>query len=403
MTKKLYEKYRDIIIKGIISVFIGIIVGVIDTCFGKMLILITEFRDNNSLRLIPFLSVAGAAIIYTYNKIGNNSIKGMTLIFEAASGEVEKIHKRLIPLTIISTWITHLFGGSAGREGVAVQIGATVSHTIGRKINIKNSRRIFLVTGMAAGFAGLFQTPIAAVFFALEVLIAGSLEYSALFTALIAAFSASTTSHILGLEKFTFALSTEISIDFYFIIKLAVLGVVFGVVGGLFAHLLANTKKVLANIINDPILKIFLTGIVLSIFLIILHKGRYSGLGTNLIANSFNSNEVYNYDWILKFIFTIITLSVGFQGGEVTPLFSIGASLGVFLGTVLGVPIELAAALGYAAVFGGATNTFLAPIFIGAEVFGFEYVPLFFVTCCLAYVFNGSKSIYSAQKIIENA
>lgn len=403
MTKKLYEKYRDIIIMGIISVFIGIIVGVIDTCFGKMLILITEFRDNNSLRLIPFLSVAGAAIIYTYNKIGNNSIKGMTLIFEAASGEVEKIPKRLIPLTIISTWITHLFGGSAGREGVAVQIGATVSHTVGRKINIKNSRRIFLVTGMAAGFAGLFQTPIAAVFFALEVLIAGSLEYSALFTALTAAFSANITSHILGLEKFTFALNTEISIDLYFIIKLAVLGVVFGVVGGLFAHLLANTKKVLANIINNPILKIFLNGIVLSIFLILLHKGRYSGLGTNLIANSFNSNEIYNYDWILKFIFTIITLSAGFQGGEVTPLFSIGASLGVFLGTVLGVPIELAAALGYAAVFGGATNTFLAPIFIGAEVFGFEYAPLFFVTCCLAYVFNGSKSIYSAQKIMENA
>lgn len=403
MTNKLYEKYRDIVIMGIIAVFIGIIVGAIDTCFGKTLILITEFRDNNPLRLIPFLSIAGAAIIYTYNKIGKNSIKGMTLIFETADGEVEKIPKRLIPLTIISTWITHLFGGSAGREGVAVQIGATVSHTVGRKINIKNSRRIFLVTGMAAGFAGLFQTPIAAVFFALEVLIAGSLEYEALFTALVAAFSASTTSYILGLEKFTFALSTEISIDFQFIIKLAVLGVAFGIIGGLFAHLLGKTKKVLADIISNPILKIFLTGIILSIFLIILHKGRYSGLGTNLIADSFNGNDIYNYDWILKFLFTIITLSAGFQGGEVTPLFSIGASLGVFLGTVLGVPIELAAALGYAAVFGGATNTFLAPIFIGSEVFGFEYAPLFFVTCSLAYVFNGSRSIYSAQKILENA
>lgn len=403
MTNKLCEKYRDIVIMGIIAVFIGVIVGVIDTCFGKMLILITEFRDNNFLRLIPFLSVAGAAIIYTYNKIGNNSIKGMTLIFETASGEIEKIPKRLIPLTIISTWITHLFGGSAGREGVAVQIGATVSHTIGRKINIKNIRRIFLVTGMAAGFAGLFQTPIAAVFFALEVLIAGSLEYGALFTAIVAAFSASTTSHILGLEKFTFALSTEINIDFQFIIKLAVVGVSFGIIGGLFAYLLGKTKKVLAEIISNPILKIFFTGIVLSIFLIILHKGRYSGLGTNIIADSFNGNDIYNYDWILKFIFTIITLSAGFQGGEVTPLFSIGASMGVFLGTVLGMPIELAAALGYAAVFGGATNTFLAPIFIGSEVFGFEYAPLFFVTCSLAYVFNGSRSIYSAQKILENA
>lgn len=399
MFKKLYEQYRDIIVMGIISVFIGIIVGVIDTCFGKILILITEFRDKNPLILIPFLSVAGAAIIYTYNKIGKNSIKGMTLIFETANGEVEKIPKRLIPLTIISTWITHLFGGSAGREGVAVQIGATAAHTIGRRVNIKNSRRIFLITGMAAGFAGLFQTPIAAVFFALEVLIAGELQYGALFTALVAAFSASTTSHILGLEKFTFALSTDINIDFQFIIKLLVISIIFGVVGGLFAYVLGKTKKIFSDVIKNPILKIFLIGIVLSILLLILHMGRYCGLGTNLISSSFNGEEIYIYDWILKFIFTIVTLSAGFQGGEVTPLFSIGASLGVVLGTFFGMPIEFVAALGYAAVFGGATNTLLAPIFIGAEVFGFEYIPLFFVTCSIAYIFNGSKSIYSAQKI----
>ena len=403
MNKKLYEKYRDIVIMGFIAVFIGIIVGIIDTCFGKILILITEFRYNNPLKLIPFLSIAGAAIIYTYNKIGNGSIKGMALIFEAADGEVEKIPKRLIPLTIVSTWLTHLFGGSAGREGVAVQIGATTAHTIGRKVNIKNSRRIFLVTGMAAGFAGLFQTPIAAVFFALEVLVAGTLEYSALFTALIAAFSASTTSHLLGLEKFTFALNTKVNANPLFIMKIASIGIIFGIIGGLFAFGLAKTKKILGNIISNPILKIFITGIVLSILLLILHMGRYCGLGTNLIASSFEGNRIYDYDWILKFIFTIVTLSAGFQGGEVTPLFSIGASLGVFLGTILGIPIELAAALGYASVFGGATNTFLAPLFIGAEVFGFEYMPLFFVTCSLAYVFNGSKSIYSAQKILENA
>ena len=218
MFKKLYEQYRDVFVMGIISLFIGIIIGIIDTCFGKILISITEFRDENPLRLVPFLSIAGVAIIYIYNKIGKNSIKGMTLIFEAANGEVEKIPKRLIPLTILTTWITHLFGGSAGREGVAVQIGATAAHTIGRKINIKNSKRIFLITGMAAGFAGLFQTPIAAVFFAIEVLIAGSLQYSALFTSLIAAFSASTTSHILGLEKFSFALTSKINMDFQVII-----------------------------------------------------------------------------------------------------------------------------------------------------------------------------------------
>ena len=131
--------------------------------------------------------------------------------------------------------------------------------------------------------------------------------------------------------------------------------------------------------------------------------GRYSGLGTNLISKSFNGEQIYNYDWILKFILTIITLSAGFQGGEVTPLFSIGASLGVVLALVLGMPVEFVAALGYAAVFGSATNTFLAPIFIGAEVFGYQYMPYFFIICTIAYFFNGSKSIYAAQKNLEQA
>lgn len=399
MLKKLYDKYKNIFIIGISALLIGIVVGAIDTCFGKILISITEFRDENPLKLIPFLAAAGVVIIYTYQKIGKNSIKGMTLVFESAENEDKNIPKRLIPLIMISTWITHLFGGSAGREGVAVQIGATVADTVGRNIKIKNAKRIFIVTGMAAGFSGLFQTPIAAVFFALEVLIAGTLEYTALFSALIAAFTASTTSHILGLEKFTFALNVDWNFNFQFVVKLIAAGIIFGIVGRLFAYLLGKTKKILGDIIENPILKIFLTGIILSILLLVMHMGRYSGLGTNIISSSFNGGIIYNYDWILKLIFTIVTLSAGFQGGEVTPLFSIGASLGVVLGALFGVPIELTAALGYAAVFGSATNTLLAPMFIGAEVFGFEYMPLFFVTCAVAYIFNGNRSIYSAQKV----
>ena len=217
MLKKIYEQYKNILIMGILSVLIGAIVGIIDTCFGKVLISITELRDKNPLRLLPFLPVAGVLIIYTYNKIGKESVKGMTLIFETGHGKVETIPKRLVPLTIISTWITHLFGGSAGREGVAVQIGATVSHTIGRWINIKNSKKIFIVTGMAAGFGGLFQTPVAAVFFAIEVLTAGILEYDALFTSFIAAFTASTVSSLLGLEKFTVLLNIDVNYTVSFV------------------------------------------------------------------------------------------------------------------------------------------------------------------------------------------
>lgn len=397
--KELFEKYKDIFILSVIAVLIGIIVGVIDTVFGKVLIEITSFRDENALKLIPFLSIAGVAIIYLYSKFGKNSIKGMTLVFQRANDEGESIPKRLVPLIILTTWATHLFGGSAGREGVAVQIGATVADVAGSKLKIKNAKKIMIITGMAAGFAGLFQTPIAASFFAVEVLTAGVLEYNALLTAMIAAFTASFTSHTLGLEKFSFALNSSIDINVQFIIKMALIGIIFGIVGGAFAHFLSKGKKILQSKFENPIKKIFVIGLFLSVVLLILYKGRYSGLGTNLISNSFNGSVIYSYDWLFKFLLTIITLSAGFQGGEVTPLFSIGSSLGVVLALILGLPIEFVAALGYVSVFGSATNTFLAPIFIGAEVFGFNYLPYFFVICTISYMFNGNKSIYTAQKL----
>lgn len=399
MLKKLYDEYKHIFILGIMSLLIGVTVGAIDTIFGKILLEITTFRDNNVVKLIWFLPIAGLAIIGLYNKIGKNSIKGMSLVFDTAHGSEETIPKRLVPLTILTTWMTHLFGGSAGREGVAVQIGASISHAFSKKINIPNGRRIFIVTGMAAGFAGLFQTPIAAVLFALEVLVAGTLEYGALFSAVIASFTASCTSHFLGLEKFSFALSETVDVNFSFILKIAIIGIIFGITGGAFAHVLGFMKKYFSNKFKNPYMNIMVIGTFLSIILYLLHKGRYSGLGTNLISLSFNDGKIYYYDWVLKFLLTIITLSAGYQGGEVTPLFSIGASLGIILGSMFGLPVKFAAALGYAAVFGSATNTFLAPMFIGAEVFGYEYLPFFFVTCSLGYIFNGKQSIYSSQKI----
>lgn len=391
--------YKDYILFGCISVFIGIVVGAIDTCFGKVLILITDFRGHHVKILLPFLALSGLLITFAYNKFGKNSIKGMTLVFETAQHKEEKIPMRLIPLTIMSTWITHLFGGSAGREGVAVQIGATFAHRIGRMVKIKNSEKILLITGMAAGFGGLFQTPIAAVFFALEVLSVGILEYNALFSALIAAFTASCTSHMLGLEKFTFNLNTNISIDGSFIFKLVVIGLIFGIAGGVFSHLLNYLKSTLKIKIKNSYMRIFFIGVFLSVTLLFLYNGRYCGLGTNLISDSFNNNTIYSYDWFLKLLLTVVTLAAGYQGGEVTPLFSIGATLGAFLGTAFNMPVTFIAALGYAAVFGSASNTFLAPIFIGAEVFGFEYMPYFFIVCAVAYIFNGNKSIYTAQSV----
>lgn len=398
MIRRIYENYKEIILYTIIAAIVGLLVGIIDYVFGSVLLKITDIRNNNIIKLVPFLPIAGVVIMILYSRYSKESLKGMALVFQTGHGEYEKIPKRLIPLVIISTWITHLFGGSAGREGVAVQLGATVSHTIGRKIKLENSSRMLLVVGMAAGFAGLFQTPLAATFFAMEVLVAGILMYEVLLPILTASFIASYTTHFLGLEKFSFAINETLNLSISTIFKVVLIGVIFGIVGGVFAHLLAFSKKFFAKKLENQFKRIFFMGCGISLVLLILNFGRYCGLGTNLINLSFGQGEIYKYDWILKIILTILTLSAGYQGGEVTPLFSIGASLGVVLGSLLGLSPILVAALGYAAVFGSATNTLIAPILIGAEVFGTDNILIFVVVCSIAYVFNGNKTIYTLQK-----
>ena len=391
------QTYKNTLILGLIALPLGLAIGAIDALFGRVLLALTAFRTEHVFYLLPFLGFVGVVIVWCYQKVGGTSSKGMTLLFEAGHGVTEDIPLRLIPLVMVSTWLTHLFGGSAGREGVAVQIGGTLAHSIGKRLPIPNAGKQLLLTGMAAGFAGLFRTPLAATFFALEVLTAGVLEYSALLPALVASFSASACSGLLGLEKFTAALTDLVAFSAPLVGKLLLFGLVFGMAGGLFAFALHKLKALFAQYLPNPLLRIFLFGVLVSGFSLLCWEGRYSGLGTNLIAMSFDSG-IFSWDFALKWIFTVVTLAAGFQGGEVTPLFSIGASLGVLLGTLCGLPTAFVAALGYAAVFGSASNTLLAPMLIGGEVFGFAYLPYFFVVCAVAYLCNGGSCIYPLQK-----
>lgn len=389
--------YRDTLLLTLIALPLGLAIGAMDALFGRVLLSVTAFRMAHVYSLLPFLGLVGVGIVWCYQKVGGTSGKGMTLLFEAGHGYTQDIPLRLIPLVMVSTWLTHLFGGSAGREGVAVQIGGTLAHSIGKRLPIPNAGKQLLLTGMAAGFAGLFRTPIAATFFALEVLTAGVLEYSALLPALVASFSASACSGLLGLEKFTVALTDQVAFSAPLVGKLLLFGLVFGMAGGLFAFALHKLKALFAQYLPNPLLRIFLFGVLVSGFSLLCWEGRYSGLGTNLIAMSFDSG-IFSWDFALKWIFTVVTLAAGFQGGEVTPLFSIGASLGVLLGTLCDLPTAFVAALGYAAVFGSASNTLLAPMLIGGEVFGFAYLPYFFVVCAVAYLCNGGSCIYPLQK-----
>lgn len=398
--RRVWGRYRGLLLVGAAGAPIGAVVGAVDAVFGRTLLAIGSVRDAWPLFLVPLLPVAGALSAWLYEKAGKGVVRGMGLVFDVGHGEEGSIPLRLVPLVMGTTWLTHLCGGSAGREGVAVQIGATVSHWIGCRLPLRNPGNTFLVVGMAAGFAGLFRTPLAATFFALEVLVAGRLEYHALVPALVASLVASATSGALGLERFCVPLGAVVQMDLPTIARLAVAGIVFGVVGGAFAWALGRAKLVLGRAVESPVTRIVVVAVPLAAALLLCWQGRYCGLGTNLISAAFadGGSGVFSWDWALKLVFTVVTLSAGFQGGEVTPLFSIGASLGVALAAPLGLDPALVAALGYSAVFGGATNTLLAPILIGAEVFGFECLPALVVTCVTAYAFNMDKSIYSLQR-----
>lgn len=292
----------------------GIAVGAVDAVFGRVLLYLGAVRDAHTAWFLPFLGLIGALMAWAYKRYGAGCENGMGMVFEAGHAEREAIPLRLVPFVICATWLTHLFGGSAGREGVAVQLAAAP-------------------------------------------------EWSA-----------------------------ELALE------LTALGIVFGLTGAAFAFCLKRAKKLAQNRLKNPVLRALVMGVALSPVLYLLYRGRYCGLGTNLINASLAGEPIYAWDWALKLALTVLTLSAGFQGGEVTPLFSIGASLGAALAGLLGLPAAFCAALGYAAVFGSATNTLLAPALIGAEVFGWAAAPHFFAVCALAYAVNGCRSIYSGQK-----
>ncbi|EHI70618.1 chloride channel protein [Streptococcus ictaluri] len=393
--------FQDKVLLAFLALPIGLVIGAIDFMFGQGLLDLSAYRDNHVTYLLPFLPLAGLIITFLYQRFGKEAAKGMGLVFDVGHGKKKRIPLILIPLIIVTTWLTHLFGASAGREGVAVQIGATVSHYVKRFTGLKEHSHTFLVMGMAAGFAGLFQTPMTGVVFALEVLLLGQLSYSALVPSLIAAYTASWTSHALGLEKFSVTLGTQLSLNLISFVKLIILGILFGIVGNAFAYFLSKVKAGLTEKFSNPYQRIFVISLILSLALLLSYQGRYSGLGTNLIHQAFSQGDIYAYDWVLKLMFTVLTLSAGFQGGEVTPLFSIGVSFGFILAPLVGLPSSLVAALGYASVFGSATNTFLAPIFIGLEVFGPQNSFAFFIVSAIAYRVSRKHSIYSNQQFLS--
>lgn len=364
--------------------------------------------------LIYLMPLAGFFMVLVYQHFGGKSDGGNNLIVDQIHEPGGGVPLRMAPFILVSTVLTHLVGGSAGREGTAVQMGGAIASGVARLIGLSpQEMRIVLMAGIAAGFGAVFGTPIAGAVFALEVLTIGRVQYDALLPAFGAALMADWTVQAWGVTHtqyhITYVLdhvAQGLHVNLILIAKVALAGILFGLAARFFAeasHFLAAQFK---RWVPYAPLRPVIAGLVLIGFVHLLGTRAYLGLGvwTDIpgdatIPGFFVPGNIDYQSWFWKTVFTVITLSAGFKGGEVTPLFFIGAAMGNALGGLMGAPTDLMAAVGFVAVFAGATNTPLACMIMGIELFGATHAVPLAIGCFLAYVASGHSSIYVAQRL----
>ncbi|MDO8040487.1 voltage-gated chloride channel family protein [Janthinobacterium sp. SUN137] len=352
--------------------------------------------------LIWLLPVAGFAVGWLYLRYGSSVEGGANLLIDEIHDPKKIIPLRMAPLVLGGTVVSHLFGASVGREGTAVQMGGALADQLTRMFRLNNEdRRIILMAGISAGFASVFGTPLAGALFGLEVLAIGRLRYEAMLPCLAAAVIADQVvllwGPLLHIAHTHYAVPLTPAISAWTLSAMVIAGVLFGVTGKVFAQATHGLSALMKRKIAYAPLRPLIGGLVVALAVWLLGTDRYIGLGIPTIVDALKE-ALPAWDFLGKMAFTIVSLGTGFKGGEVTPLFFIGATLGNALGPLLHQPVTLLAAIGFVAVFAGAANTPIASTLMAMELFGAEIGIYAAIACVVAYLFSGHAGIYRAQR-----
>ncbi len=377
------------------GIFIGIAGALFHICLDKA----AQLRMEHDF-LIFLLPVAGIVIVALYHLCKMDDDKGTNQIILGAQG-IEGVSLKTAPLIFVATFLTHLFGGSAGREGAALQLGGSLISPLQRLLHLsERDYGILIMCGMAAGFSSLFGTPVAAAVFAMEVAIVERTQYSAIVPCLISSVTASVTARLIGCSPTAFTVNGIPTFSFdniYSIFTVLLLGIGGAVAAVLFCRVLKAVKKLYVRYIPNIYLRAAVGGVIVIILTLIVGNRDYNGAGTEVIVRAFEGNAFWGA-FLLKILFTALTLGAGFRGGEIVPTIFIGSTFGCFLGELLQIDPSFGAAVGTAAVFCGVTNCPLATIVICVEMFGGEGIVYYALAAGVSYMLSGNDSLYSSQR-----
>ncbi|MEH2140780.1 voltage-gated chloride channel family protein [Nostoc sp.] len=382
-----------------ISVVVGILTGTASAALLASLEWATDWRESHRW-IITLLPLGGFLSGWIYHQFGRTVEAGNNLLLEEIYNPKNVISFRMAPLVLLGTNLTHLFGGSAGREGTALQMGASLADQLTKILHFQGAnRRILLTAGISGGFASVFGTPLAGTVFGLEVLAIGKINYDALFPSLIAAIVGNQVTLLLGLHHTAYRHAPSIpTLTIWGLIAAIIAGAIFGIVARLFAQVTHKIGHFFKAKISYPPMRPLIGGAIIAAIVGLSGTTKYIGLGIPTIVDSF-STELPPWDFAAKFGLTALTLGAGFKGGEVTPLFFIGATLGNALSLLLALPAPLLAGMGFVGVFAGAANTPLASTLMGIELFGLESGVFIAIGCVVSYLFSGHSGIYTSQRI----